>query len=238
MNKFLQTMCICAIYGVAIEATCIQEASETSSQTTSLLNSSVINSIAEKCAWKESHGADDSGALGAGLFYYSIVHMKKAKLSVCLGSGGGFVPMMMKQAQRDLGLSNAKTVLVDGNMGGFGRPKWMSEDSHFRINYPDIEILIDSTANIAKEKQGDWKIDYLHIDADHSFEGAMKDFRDYLPLMSKNGIITFHDTGTNQCKLGCRLVIPALRKEGFNIVNFYDMGGGFAMLQLGDIDVK
>lgn len=37
------------------------------------------------------------------------------------------------------------------------------------------------------------KIDFLFIDGDHSYEGVKADFEAFLPLMSSNGMIAFHD---------------------------------------------
>ena len=36
-------------------------------------------------------------------------------------------------------------------------------------------------------------IDFLFIDGDHSYQGVMKDFEMYAPLVRKGGVITFHD---------------------------------------------
>ncbi len=40
----------------------------------------------------------------------------------------------------------------------------------------------------------DGGIDYLHIDGDHSEAGVREDIETYLPLLSKQGIMTAHDT--------------------------------------------
>ena len=40
----------------------------------------------------------------------------------------------------------------------------------------------------------DIKIDYLHIDADHTYEGCKQDFDLYSTIMNENGIISIHDT--------------------------------------------
>ena len=40
----------------------------------------------------------------------------------------------------------------------------------------------------------DIKIDYLHIDADHTYEGCKLDFDLYSTIMNENGIISIHDT--------------------------------------------
>ncbi|MCH9620729.1 MAG: hypothetical protein S4CHLAM20_01300 [Chlamydiia bacterium] len=194
-----------------------------------------MNTIAlyRKTAYSKSHGCSRRN-LGAGILYYSIPHMLEARLCVCLGSGGGFVPMLMKQAQRDLNLVDSMTVLVDGTTGTYGYPDWLDKGSKFRKNYPDIQLIIDLTANVAKEKKDEWKIDYLHIDADHSLEGCLADFWDYLPMMNPKGVITIHDTGVKQFRLGCRFAVKELRERGYNVVNFYDIGAGLSLIMLGD----
>ena len=39
----------------------------------------------------------------------------------------------------------------------------------------------------------DNKVDFIFIDADHSYEGIKKDFEMYSLLVRKGGIIAFHD---------------------------------------------
>ncbi len=43
----------------------------------------------------------------------------------------------------------------------------------------------------------DIKIDYLHIDAGHSYENVKEDFELYSQIMSDGGIISMHDTDPN-----------------------------------------
>lgn len=198
----------------------------------SIVNKDYIkNFINQEAPFNVFHGAKDD-FLGGGLIYYSIIYAKKSNVCVCLGSGGGFVPRIMWQAQKDSNVPDFKTILIDGNMGDWGRPNWLPENSFFRKNFPDIEIIIDTTENAAKKLSNSGiKIDYLHIDADHSEEGAWKDFCNYLPLMSKDGVITIHDTGGG---LPCARIIPRIRAQGYSIVNFDKIGEGFAILYLGE----
>lgn len=42
------------------------------------------------------------------------------------------------------------------------------------------------------------KVDILFIDGDHSYNGCMSDFKNYSPMVRKNGIIGFHDLGENR----------------------------------------
>ena len=40
---------------------------------------------------------------------------------------------------------------------------------------------------------GNFDIDFLFIDGDHSYEGVKKDFEMYSPLVGSGGIIALHD---------------------------------------------
>jgi len=194
-----------------------------------LINSAFVENILTKDAhWSNLHAAcgDD---LGAGMLYYSLVYATKAKLCVCLGSGDGFVPRVLRQAQRDLNLPESKTVLVDGCVGKWGRPRWLKEDSFFKSHYPEIEIILDTTANVAKAQAKKWQIDYLHIDADRSTMGALQDFLDYLPYMSKDGTIILHDAGPGRPCAQTAILIKAM---GYPLINFESLGTGTAIIRL------
>lgn len=179
--------------------------------------------------YETTHGALDD-YLGVGMIYYSIVYAKRAKICVCIGSGGGFVPRIMRQAQRDLKLQDSKTLLIDGNIGDFGRPLWLSQNSFFRKNYPDIECIIAKSHETSLALQGKIRIDYLHIDADHSEEGCWQDFIDYLPLMNPNSVITIHDTA--DLTGGPPKVVDRLKTLGYEIIDFKELGAGTAIVKI------
>jgi hypothetical protein len=201
-----------------------------------LLNKSVITSyILKDAPWADSHGADPGKEyLGAGLLYYTIAYVLRAKLCVCIGSGGGFVPRLMRQAQMDLGISDARTVLIDANAGKWNRPKWIDEKSFFRTFYGDIEIIIDESSNIFKRGEiNNWRIDYLHIDGDHSHKGSLNDFKNYIRLMSPRGIITFHDTKPHfYYNITCWKTLCDVRDSNHRIIDFPWIGNGTAIIQM------
>ena len=65
--------------------------------------------------------------------------------------------------------------------------------------------LIHSTSVLAKEKvlstlkdAGRKEIDFLFIDAGHSYEAVKEDYEIYSPLVRDYGIIAFHDFRTSQ----------------------------------------
>lgn len=135
----------------------------------------------------------------------------RAKVCVCLGSGGGFIPRIMTQARIDLHSQNifegnrdynwgdiGTTYIVDAMNGIGGHVDWFKEESFFRRTfYP--RIINDTTANAFHNffVLNDIKIDYLHIDAGHSYENVKEDFELYSQLLSSNGIISIHDTDPN-----------------------------------------
>ena len=81
----------------------------------------------------------------------------------------------------------------------------------------------------------DIKIDYLHIDADHTYEGCKLDFDLYSTIMSENGIISIHDTDESYWESYIDVVdephdrcdgppkfIKTLGKKKYEVFSFFD----------------
>lgn len=161
----------------------------------------------EPVPYRWTHGATKDH-LGDGLLIYSIIQMMRFKVCVCLGSGGGFIPRIMTQARLDLydqgifeGDNNRNwgdigaTYLVDADNGIGGNINYSEEESFFRTFFTP-RFIKDTTENAYYNffiKQ-DIQIDYLHIDAGHSYEDVKKDFELYSKILAPNGIISIHDT--------------------------------------------
>lgn len=161
----------------------------------------------EPVSYRWTHGATDT-TMGDGLLIYSLIHYMRAKVCVCLGSGGGFIPRIMTQARIDLydaGIFEGDrdyswgdigtTYIVDADNGVNGYVDWNTKDSFLNNTfYP--RVIIDTTENayynfFVKE---DIKIDYLHIDAGHSYEDIKRDFELYTKLLTPHSIVSIHDT--------------------------------------------
>lgn len=180
--------------------------------------------------WCSSHAAVDGGEeLGAGVIYYGLAYALKSKICVCLGSGGGFVPRMMRQAQRDLNIEESRTILVDGGVHVdqarkdiWGSPSWLPEESTFRKNYPDVEIVLKLTKDAFHDffVPSDINIDFLHIDADHHYDGVKLDWDLFSPLVSADGVITLHDTVNHREPCGVPRLLDEIRQGGgYDLVN-------------------
>ena len=173
----------------------------------------ITSNLGKKVKYRWTHGATDLH-MGDGLIVYSLIQLKRSKVCVCLGSGGGFIPRIMTCARADLheqGIfegDNDKnwgdigvTYIVDAANGIGGDVDWLRKDSFLRKHFHP-RVIKDTTENafynhFVKE---DITIDYLHIDADHSFEGVKQDFDLYSSILSKDGIISIHDTDKDYSK--------------------------------------
>lgn len=151
----------------------------------------MFDEIISTSKWSESHGAEGAHA-GMGFIYYSIPYVFKARHCVCLGSGAGFVPKLMHQAQSQLikegMIENHKITLIDANTGPWGLPVYQDGID----GYPEITLIKAMTDDAVVFVDN---IDYLHVDADHSYEQVLKDLNNYGSKMNgDNWAITIHDT--------------------------------------------
>jgi hypothetical protein len=165
------------------------------------------NIILEPVKYRWAHGATDLH-LGDGLMIYSLIMFNRAKICVCIGTGGGFIPRLMTQSRKDLWEQKifegnpqqewgdiGTTIIIDAANGVGGFTDWTEENSFLRHHFTPQVILETSEKTFYDYFiRQDIKIDYLHIDGDHSYEGVKKDFELYSTIMSENGIITIHDT--------------------------------------------
>ncbi len=177
-----------------------------------LYDSITRNQDSGSVSYRWTHGANDL-YMGAGIFYYAIPYFLKARVCVCLGSGGGFVPRLMVDSTWELqetqmydegptkghdsvqrGITG-EVYVVDATNGFNGEVDWADDDSYLRDKFnPRFLNTTTEDAFYNFFVKRDIKIDYLHIDADHTYEGVKKDFELYSTIMNTNGIISIHDT--------------------------------------------
>jgi len=181
--------------------------------TSTILNTDLIKNVITNngeegsVPYRWTHGANDV-EMGDGLLVYSFIQFIRAKTCVCIGTGGGFIPRIMTQARRDMwdmgvfgGNSDFSwgdigcTYVVDANNGIGGKSDIGDEESFFRKHFhPRVILETSEKAFYDFFIRQDIKIDYLHIDGDHSYEGVKRDFELYSTIMNPNGIISIHDT--------------------------------------------
>ena len=69
-------------------------------------------------------------------------------------------------------------------------------------HYSGFSQLIRSTFDEACKHFEDGSIDLLHIDGRHFYDDVVHDFQSWLPKMSENGIILFHDINVRERNFG------------------------------------
>ena len=171
------------------------------------INKNITTNDGEPIPYLWSHGATIEH-MGDGLMVYSIIQHMRAKICVCIGSGGGYIPRIMTQARIDLHKQKIFEGNGDYNWGdigtsyvvdacnGVGGPNDLdNEESFYRKNfYPRFIKSTSVEAYYDFFVRQDIKIDVLWIDGDHSYEGVKTDFELYSNIMNDKGIIIIHDT--------------------------------------------
>ena len=168
-------------------------------------------------------------------FAFFIISILKPKVVVELGVHTGNSFNAFCQCVKELEL-NTRCYGVDLWQGdehaGFYDDKIYRELLNYQtINYPQIGELIKSDFNDAA-KTFTKKIDLLHIDGLHTYDAVKNDFDTWLPHMSEQGVILFHDTQVREKGFGVYLFWEQIKKE-YPHFNF-QFGNGLGVLLVGE----
>lgn len=91
------------------------------------------------------------------------------------------------------------------------------------------EKTVDMFTQVLKQ----WKIDFLYIDGDHSYEGVKQDFKTYVQFVAPGGIVAFHDIlyhhnyGVDKfwneikCQYASREIVASRNQSGYGIGILY-----------------
>lgn len=203
-----------------------------------LINLEFANRLS-KIAFAYSHGGEaKNGYIGGGLFYYALTYSFKFKHAVVLGSGSGYVPIMIRQAQRDLGMEESTTTLIDANLGSnlYGWPTYHDKETYFTKNYPEVAIVQATSVEAFQRTEGTKAfIDYMHIDANHSYESVKEDFGLWRHRIRKGGFISLHDSLFVSEHFGVDKFVAELEQEAvhggqFEIMTF-PFGDGTTLIR-------
>jgi predicted O-methyltransferase YrrM len=95
------------------------------------------------------------------------------------------------------------------------------------MNSHDPQALIK-----IKKILADKKIDFLFIDADHSYEGVKRDFESYSQLVRKGGIIAIHDIAPSGWKIDKFWTEVKSHYKSIEIIENYEKGNGIGVIYL------
>lgn len=134
--------------------------------------------------------------LGLGWIYYGLMRALAPQNVLCIGSGRGFVPVVLAKAQCD---QNAPAItFVDPSFDdGFWEDselvdKWFSifgVEDHICHHLMTTEQFAASPAGIALPE-----VDLLFIDGCHFYEAVKTDFQLMSSKLAPGALVLFHDT--------------------------------------------
>jgi cephalosporin hydroxylase len=119
-----------------------------------------------------------------------LVQSRSPKTVVEIGSAGGGTAFLFSRAAAvgstliaiDLEFSDARMEAVEGFSLHGQRIVCLRMDSQRQESADRVHELLEGET-----------IDFLFIDGDHSYDGVAADFRFYSPLVTRGGLIAFHD---------------------------------------------
>ncbi|MFZ5391918.1 MAG: class I SAM-dependent methyltransferase [Patescibacteria group bacterium] len=156
--------------------------------------------------------------LGHIYFAYDLVANIKPKVIVELGVARGISFFSFCQAIKDLKLKTKiygiDTWQGDKHTGQYDQKIFSQVKNINSTYYPKLNTsLLKQTFDKVVPKFADSGIDLLHIDGYHTYEAVAHDYQTWLPKMSANGIILFHDIVEKRSDFGVYKLWKILQKK-------------------------
>jgi hypothetical protein len=139
-------------------------------------------------------------------FAFWLVDVLAPMTVVELGTHQGVSYSAMCQAVRERNLPAScfaiDTWMGDEHAGYYSEDIYRDFESFHDSRYSAFSRLVRSTFDEALPHFADGSIDLLHIDGLHSYEAARHDFESWLPKLSPNAVVLFHDINVRERGFG------------------------------------
>jgi predicted O-methyltransferase YrrM len=182
-----------------------------------------------------------SGLGDSSWLLYGLVRSMKPAVCVEIGSARG-----KSACAIGLGLlrnGSGKLYAIDPHR----RTEWNDTDSidsfsiiGHNLRKAGVSDYVEIIRKTSSEALAGWSetVDMLFIDGDHSYEGVKSDWQQFLPYLSKFGVVIFHDTlwdlqsDASLCRsdMGVPRFVDELRMTGYPVVTI-DKNFGVTIVQ-------
>lgn len=144
---------------------------------------------------------------GHKYFGYDLVWNLRPRTIVELGTAGGTSMFSFAQAAKDtksnVNIHAIDTWEGDNHTGAYSnqvykRVKEISESIYSDVNIQMMRMFFDQARDTFK----DASVDLLHIDGLHTYEAVKDDFYSWLPKVSPDGVVIFHDISEKKDDFG------------------------------------
>lgn len=139
-------------------------------------------------------------------FAFALIGMLKPGMLVELGTHYGDSYCAFCQAVKEHSLDTqcfaVDTWEGDSQAGYYGTEVFADLKKHHDPRYGGFSSLMRMSFDQATEHFPDNSIDLLHIDGLHTYDAVKHDFDNWLPKMSDQGVILFHDTAVTEADFG------------------------------------
>ena len=169
-------------------------------------------------------------------FAFWVVDVHRPRVVVELGTHHGFSYLCFCQAVESLG-TNTRCFAIDhwrgDHQAGFYDDDVLEQlASYHDPRYGHFSQLVVSTFDDAAVHFDDGSIDLLHIDGAHGLSEVTKDFERWLPKMSQQGVIIFHDINVHRDDFGVHVLWNDIKTRYPHFE--FDHGHGLGVLGVGE----
>lgn len=166
---------------------------------------------------------------------YLISKLKPAKiieLGVHTGNSFNAFCQIVKEEKLETRCFGVDHWKGDEHAGFYEEEVFRELQEYQKSNYSDFSRLMKMSFDEACTEFEDNSIDLLHIDGLHTYEAVRHDFENWLPKMTKSGVVLFHDICVKENNFGVWKFWEEIR-ENYQYFEFFH-GYGLGVLFMGE----